>query len=283
MASSGVNPLQSYLSSLRSFSRNVRLYLFVTGLLGFAARGGIYGVLFGLYLLRLGFGPEFVGTVTGLSSLFSAAFCLPASAAGHRWGHRRALIVGLFLMLLGCALLPLAEWIPPAAQQEWIVATYLLQGLGSSLYLVSLSPAFTAASTPTERPHVFAVRVAMMPLAGFGGSLVGGLLPGIFARTLGVSEDLAAPYRLSLWVATLLLIPVFPALLAARRISEESEEEQSADAHVSGRPPPMGLSAPVGVILLLSMVGFLRVAGEGAPGQVTQALKHSGICLAPRD
>jgi predicted MFS family arabinose efflux permease len=68
-------------------------------------------------------------------------------------------------------------------------------------------------------------------------------------------------------VATLLLIPVLPVLLAAQRAGEELGDERGADAHVSAdRPPPRGLSAPIGVILLLSTVGFLRVAGEGVPG-----------------
>lgn len=265
MGSSGVTPLQSYLTSLRSFSRNVRLYLIVTGLLGFASTGGIYGVLFGLYLLRMGFGPEFVGLVAGISSLASAIFCLPASAAGQRWGHRRALIVGIALMLVGCVLLPLAEWIPAAGQRTWIIAIYLFRGLGLSLYMVSLSPAFAAASTPVERPHVFAVRVAMMPLAGFGGSLVGGLLPGVFARILDVSPDIAAPYRMSLWVAALLTLPTLPVLLATQKTDDKMDDPMPAGRNGS-KPPPIGVSAPIGIILLLSLVGFLRIAGEGATG-----------------
>ena len=45
-----------YVRALRGFNRNVRLYLFTTALLGFTIFGGIYPVLFNLYLLRLGHG-----------------------------------------------------------------------------------------------------------------------------------------------------------------------------------------------------------------------------------
>ena len=67
------------------FNRDVRLYLVTAGLVGFCWIG-IYLVLFNLYLLRLGYGPEFIGTVNAAGSLAYAVFSLPAGALGGRWG-----------------------------------------------------------------------------------------------------------------------------------------------------------------------------------------------------
>ena len=63
----------TYIHTLRLFNRDVRLYLISAALIGFTFLG-IYAVLFNLYLLRLGYGPEFIGTVNGVSQLGFALF-----------------------------------------------------------------------------------------------------------------------------------------------------------------------------------------------------------------
>ena len=50
----------TYLQKLRMFGLDVRLYLISLALAN-SAFMGIYGVLLNLYILRLGFGPEFIG------------------------------------------------------------------------------------------------------------------------------------------------------------------------------------------------------------------------------
>jgi MFS family permease len=114
-----------YLHVLRRFSRDVCLYLITAALIGFTIFGGIYTVLLNLYLVRLGYGPSFVGLVNAAGPLAMAIFCLPAGAFGGRWGSRRAMIAGLSLSIPGFGLLPLAEYIPPLAQAGWLLTTYI--------------------------------------------------------------------------------------------------------------------------------------------------------------
>ena len=52
-----------YLQKLRLFSRDVRLFLVSSGVIGFSYFG-ITSVLLNLYLLRLRYGHEFVGLVS---------------------------------------------------------------------------------------------------------------------------------------------------------------------------------------------------------------------------
>jgi MFS family permease len=220
----------NYLRALQLFSRNVRLYLITAALIGFTAFGGIYSVLLNLYLLRLGYGPEFVGLVNAAAWLGFAMFSLPAGALGARWGSRRAMIAGLSLALVGFGLLPVAEFLLVALQDPWLLATYMLGFLGLALYIVNGSPFLMAATSPEERNHVFAIQAELWPLAGFTGSLAGGLLPGLFEATLGGSLGHPEPFRYSLLIATPLLFLGILAIRATREVSVERVQETVPEA-----------------------------------------------------
>jgi MFS family permease len=241
-----------YLQKLRMFSRDARLFLITYSLWG--GFFGIHRVLFNLYLLRLGYGPEFVGWVNGVGRLTFGLFSLPAGALGGRLGNRRAIIAGMCLGVTGFGLLPLAELIPVALRQGWVLATFSLGWLGGALYVVNGNPFLMGATTTDERNYAFSVRGALIPLAGFAGSLVGGLLPALSVRALGVSLDQPAPYRYPLLFAAALLIPGVPTLLATHEVVTEEGQK---------RMPKAG-AAPYGLIALLALVVLLwSTAVEG--------------------
>ena len=241
-----------YLQKLRMFSRDARLFLITYSLWG--GFFGIHRVLFNLYLLRLGYGPEFVGRVNGVGRLTFGLFSLPAGALGGRLGNRRTIIAGMCLGVAGFGLLPLAEFVPVALRQVWVLATFSLGWLGGALYVVNGNPFLVGATTTDERNHAFSVREALIPLAGFAGSLVGGLLPALFVRAFGVSLDQPAPYRYPLLFAAALLIPGVPTLLATHEVVTEEGQK---------RMPKAG-AAPYGLIALLALVVLLwSTAVEG--------------------
>jgi MFS family permease len=246
--------ITDYLRALGLFSRNVRLYLIATSVFGLTIFGGIYSVLLNLYLLRLGYGPEFVGLVNAVGYLCFAVFSLPAGALGGRWGSRRTMIAGLSLALVGFGALPLAEFMPRALQDGWLLATYLLGWLGAALFTVNSSPFLMGSTGPKERNHVFSAQAALWSLAGFAGSLVGGLLPGLFAATLGLSLDHPASYRYPLLIAALLIFPGVLAIWATREVRARRMQETA----------PETSPAPLGLIGLMSLAGLLTVAGEGS-------------------
>ena len=86
--------MSSYFKVLRQFNRDVWLNLVAWALLAFAYFG-VQAVIFNLYLLRLGYGPEFIGLVIGVGQLAGALCSLPAGMIGTRLGPRRALLLGL--------------------------------------------------------------------------------------------------------------------------------------------------------------------------------------------
>lgn len=249
--------ITAYWQMLRLFSRDVCLFLVSAALVSFAW-DGVRAVLFNLYLLRLGYGPESVGLINGVGALAFALFCLPAGAMGTRWGSRTMLIVGASVLAAGFWLLPLADFLAGAWCTAWLLATSVLIYLGFALYLVNGLPFMMGATGPKERYHVFSVHSALLPLAGFIGSLVAGVLPGTFATLLGVSLEQAAPYRFPLWLAALLLVPGVMALLPTRAVG-------GSNARASAPSAPLARTsrAPYGLIVVIALIMALRFGGRG--------------------
>jgi len=277
--------VSDYLNTLRRFSRDVRLMLVTSALLGFTVFGGIYSVLLNLYLLRLGYGPEFVGQVNAAGALAFAAFGLPAGALGRRWGSRRTLIAGMSLASAGYFLLPLAEFVPADWREGWLLATCAFGVLGLTTYLVNSAPFLMAHTRPSERSYVFSTQVALWPLAGFAGSLVGGFLPNWFTAALGISPDHPAAYRAPLLIAAGLLLLAVIALGATREVEAGHRQQTAAE----GGRPPLVLIGVAATVTFLQMTAesssrtFFNVYmddGLGAPTPLIGALVASGQILA---
>lgn len=248
--------MANYLNALRLFSRDVRLYLITAGLVGFASVGGIYATLLNLYLLRLGHGPKFIGLVNAVGLLGIALFALPSGMLGTRWGVRRMMIIGPSLMAVGYVLLPLAEFIPAGLQPAWLLGAYGLSGLGQALYFVNGYPYLMQVTGLVERNHAFSVHTAALPMAGFVGSLVAGFLPRFFATNLDISLDQPAPYRYPLLAASFFMFLAVLTMMATRA--------EAPAPRTPRRPAIKNRGVIVGLIAPLTLIGILRLAGEGA-------------------
>jgi MFS family permease len=273
-ATGGYGMITAYVGKLRLLSRDVRLVLITYASAGFCYFG-IISVLLNLYLLRLGYGPEFIGLFNGIPWLAYAISCVPAGALGIRWGSRRTMIAGIGLTVVGTGLLPLAESLPPGTQDWWLLVTNTLAYLGSAVWTVSGIPFLAGATSPEERGHAFSVLAALIPLGGFAGNLVGGFLPGVIARPLGASLNMAAPYRYPLWLAAAGYgLIALPALLAAR----EPRPRSSQDAVVGASGAPYSLIASLALTRLLWAAGawaaivFFNVYLDTAMGAPTSLI-----------
>ena len=265
--------IAAYLRAMRQFNRDVRLYLFVTALMGFAVFGGIYPVLFNLYLLRLGYGPKFVGLINSASMLTFAVSSLPAGLVsrvevlGKRLGGRRTMIVGLSLAAIGYGGMCVVEFLPSTLWPVWLVANGVLRALGFALYWVNARPFLMGATAPRERYHVYSVQAAISPLAGFVGSLVGGLLPGFFSTLLDVPLEDPAPYRYPLWIAAAMLVPALLGVVAMREFGAGHAEERPSSAK----------NMPFGLIALLSLTVLLTAAGQGSARSFFNVYLDAGL------
>ena len=242
----------TYRNAIRSFSQDVKLVLISSAFINFGYVG-IFVMLFNLYLLRLGFGTEFIGLINAVAQLGFALFSLPAGAIGSRWGSRRMAIIGLAVAVFGLFLVPMAEWLPKAWWSAWLMSSYVLAWLGGALFLVNMNPFLMALTKPDERAHVFSVRQAILPLAGFAGNLTGGFLPTAFANWQGLTLDQAGPYRYALFAAALLLMPAVVALIKTQEV-EETRPQMETKA--MKQAPPVGLISFIALIVLLQVAGY---------------------------
>ncbi len=218
----------NYLQVLRLFSRNVRLLLISVALFGFTFFGA-FATLFNLYLLRLGHGLEFIGLSSGVAGLAYGLSCLPAGALGRRLGGRRVMIAGMGVLMAGLVSASLTELLPATWQRGWVLAANVLIHLGFALYFVSIAPVLMASTSPEERNHAFSTEFALVLLGGFAGSLVGGLLPGLFARISSGSLERPAPYRHALLAASLCLTLAISTLWAVRGLDPEKTQKQEGE------------------------------------------------------
>ncbi len=242
-----------YFQKLRLFNRDVRLFLLMAALVAFAW-DGMRIVLLNLYLLRLGYGPEFIGLITGAGALAFALLCPVAGALGTRMSSRRMIIAGVALIGAGFALLPMVEFLPESWWTSWLLVTTTITFLGLALYFVNGMPFMMGATGPEERNYAFSAHVALLPLAGFFGSLVAGILPGLIAGWLGLTLQHPLAYRIPLWLATFVLVPALLAMAPTREVRPQGAQAPATDAG----------PAPVALFLAIAMAMALRFGGRGS-------------------
>jgi MFS family permease len=259
-----------YLRTIRRLGRDVQLFMLTAALVGLTVFGGISAVLMNLYLLRLGFGPDFIGVFIATGNIAFAAVCVPAGVMGARWGARRAMVAGLTLASVGGAATALSELVPPEGRAAWLLITNVVGASGMAIYLVNSSPFLVAATTLEARSRAFSLQAALWPLAGFVGSLLGGVLPGMVAAATGAGLDEPWPFGAPLLLSALLLLPGALALLAAR--DPEPAQEQVEVQGGQGR-------APVLLITVMSAVILFQIVGEGVARSFTNVYLDAGLGL----
>jgi MFS family permease len=203
--------------SKRSFSttfhRDTKLLNASTGIIA-VSFFGIQILLQVLYLLRLGFGVEYIGLYGATGALAYMLMGIPSGAVSNRFGMRSTILGGGVITILGMAILPLVEFVPLDVRPAVPLISQVVLTVGWSMYSVNMVPAMMAVTTPQDRNQAYAINSVLRGVGTFVGTICGGLLPGFFASLLGQSVDAPEPYRISLWVgAGLGLIALFPLVL----------------------------------------------------------------------
>jgi MFS family permease len=255
--------LATYLTALRASGRNVRLLLLLTFMMGFTIDGGIQPVIFNLYLVRMDFGPEFIGQVNSAGSAVFAVMSLMAGAIAGYWGRsgpRRTMVIGMAGMVIGTSLIPLADSAAPDWQARLIVGGILVAYGGLAAFYANLGPFLLLSARPSDRSALFAVQTAVYAMAAFAGGSLGGLIPG-----MPLTEPL--PYRVPLLVISLTAVVALAVTLALRT-------PPAAETALTGEPvAPAG--APEGGLIQQSdayrMIVFLAVVRFCQVGAISAA------------
>jgi len=225
------------LTGWNRFDRNVRLHFLNVGLFTLTLDGGIYTVIFNLYMLRLGFGSEWVGTVNAAGMLAFALASLPAGRMGERWGYRRMVRAGTAMSVTGACVAVCTEFVPHSAQVIVMGFAVILVFVGLAAFFVNMAPYMIAFTDTHSRTSAFAVQSALGSLFAFVGSLIGGNLPTLAAAVTGTSLQSPLPYRI-----TLLFVPLL--LLLALRLSSLMRDPTATPIEPELVPEPLTESLP---------------------------------------
>jgi MFS family permease len=220
------------------FNLNIRLFLAQTFVAGIYS--GIYGVVFNLYVLQMGFDTAFLGLLLSVSLLASALASIPAGMLCDRFNHKAILVIFGLLSLL--AILPLFMTSSPAI----MLASIAVSGIFGQITLVCATPFLTENCEKGGMTHVFSASAALAWGASVAGYILGGVLPYVwpYLRVMGDK------YRLTM-LASLGLLVVGWALLLFLKDNKHSVRKTSRP-RLSLRPS----SAVIKFTLITVVIGM---------------------------
>lgn len=190
--------VREYSEAFTAFSRNARLYLFGSFLLGIGANQ--ISLLWNLYLKSIGYSPTVIGQTLSLRALGSAVLALPAAFFVARIDSKRLLPSAAFLVAAAYVAQSLALSV------SVVSAAVFMAGAFSTVFQVSTGPFFMRNSGPRERIHLFSLNSALSMGTGLIGSLAGGFLKdGLVAA--GVPETWS--YRVGLLAGAAFVLAAF--------------------------------------------------------------------------
>jgi MFS family permease len=203
-----VKAIAQHLRRIGGLVRNAKLFLVMTAVSGLGS--GIFMLFLNLFILARGNDEAFLGTFMSLNSLAALGLGLPMGVVADRLGRKRSLLLGSLLSTAGVLMVIVSpmDWPLMVAAIAW--------GGGNAVYMAT-GPAFMAENaTSSERSTLFSLRMGLMMVVAFAGSVIGGPLPGCFGALIGQPPESAAAYRVTLMVAAAVMALGLVPLVALR-------------------------------------------------------------------
>jgi predicted MFS family arabinose efflux permease len=208
------NGIDDYICHIKLFSRNSRLYLLGSFLMGINFH--VFQLLFNLYLKDLGFDESNIGFVISSRAVGMTLIAIPAAIILSRIKLKPILLASCFLFGL------FTFFITSYTQMEFLIGFSILSGMAFAFYRVAAGPFYMRNSTEAERTYIFSFSFGMMIMAGMVGSVTSGKLVTIIADLTG---DIIIGYKYTLYAgifgSLLALIPFYK-IKAAAPSSEEN-------------------------------------------------------------
>ncbi|MCH9024539.1 MAG: MFS transporter, partial [candidate division Zixibacteria bacterium] len=158
----------TYLATLKMFSRNARLYLIGSFLMG--VNFHVFQLLLNLYLKELGFVESQIGLVISARALGATLLAIPVAIILSRVKLKPLLLTGCIMMA------GFSYFITTMDELILLMGFSLLTGMSFAFFRVASGPFYMRNSTSVERTHLFSLSFGMMLLAGMVGALFSGKL-----------------------------------------------------------------------------------------------------------
>jgi MFS family permease len=210
----------------------------------------IADLLFNFYLVSLGYAADTAGLLSTVGRGAGMLLGIPAGLLIDRLGAQRSLLAGLAVFCGAWVLLL-------QARELWalIVAQFFV-GASFSLATTAVTPLLTGVTTDDDRASVFGLNASAALIVGLLGSALGGVLPTLSARLLGVDAQDTAAYQLALVSVIVLSVAAMLPVLGAFPVVEEKRQ-----VGLDGlEAPPL----PITMLLRFALAGLLLGLGGGA-------------------
>jgi MFS family permease len=169
--------IRDYIDNLRLFSRNIRLYLAASFLIGLTFSG--YLLLLNLYLREQGSTESFIGTVLSSGALGMALMAIPAAMIIRKVKLKPILILSTMAYTISILLL---TWLPVS---KTLILISFFGGIFMTFYRVAAAPFFMRHSSPKERTYIFSTSFGVSLAASVVGSLFFGKMVATLTEWIG--------------------------------------------------------------------------------------------------
>ncbi len=226
--------LLNYMQKIRALQRNARLFLLSNALITISTSA--LGVLYSLFLLRLGFNTQFQSNLLVMGVAGAAVGFIPSLLIARVYTIRKLLIWSNIIGGIGAA----AQLFIP---QEYplLISTFFI-GASAVIYVILTPPLLAESSDEAERTHLFSLNASLGYITAVVGSLLGGALPVLMQNSAILQSPIilaAKPYlvsgsllpiQLALFAAGSIAVPsLIPlALMDDARIAQRAGATQSA-------------------------------------------------------
>lgn len=170
----GIEILKDYIQTISGFDINVKLLLLRTFLVSMYT--GIYGIIFNLYILDMGYRADFLGLVLSVHLIASSVASIPAGILCDRMDKKTLMVVFGLLSIL--ATLPMFLVPSPVV----LLISSALSGVFVSITSVIVTPMLAENSKNGEIVHIFSANASLGWIASVIGCAMGGFLPVIWSR-----------------------------------------------------------------------------------------------------
>jgi MFS family permease len=237
-------------SPFASFQRNARLLILAVFLDGIAV--SFVQLFFNFFILARGFSVGFLGLANSMPAVAALALGFPLGHFSDRVGFRTSLLLGIALSYAAfCAVLF-------TSSPLILLAGMALQGVGSTLFYLSVNPFLMKYSGSEERSLLFSTNVGLQILAGAVGSLLAGQLPDGLLNLLKIAPGSAMSYQIVLLVGSVCgVLALFPLLLTKSIVPQAAVSPADEHSQTSTWTPDEKR-------LLLRMVAPNLLIGSGA-------------------
>lgn len=233
---------KNYVAAYKALRLNARRFLAFTFLISLAQ--SVFGLVFNLYILKIGYTMDFVGVLSSIPGLTIAALAIPMALLTTGIPARKLLLASVGLStaaMLGMALI--TARVP-------LMLLGVLNGAAAAAMAITAFPLMARNSTEGERQHLFSFQFALGTAAAFAGSLASGWLTKGWAALLFSGDEGALAYRGTLLTACLLMLA---AAGSAAGIKEAAVPEAKKEAGAFGG---LDISKAFYVLLPQLIIGF---------------------------